>query len=135
MWRNDGIKSPHFQGMALDIAFITKKGITVNFKNDTVDLAKQSPEAMKLRDEVFNSLWSDKKVTQYLDPWTINLSRNEEDQKSNKWENILNDKWFGADLFRDSNNKTSILNDLELLDNEMRQLQHRHHLHITISYY
>ncbi|URA10266.1 hypothetical protein [Thermospira aquatica] len=111
LWRNSAT-SPHGSGRGIDIVAVTRGNLTVRFNNSTV--GPQSQAAMALRNEVYNSMVNDQRVSQALDPWWV---------KSKIPGNTYNQPNVWQQGYPNGNLSKKRYNFM---------YKHRHHLHLTI---
>ncbi|URA09903.1 hypothetical protein [Thermospira aquatica] len=137
LWRNS-TTSPHGSGRGIDIVAATRNGVTVRFNNSTV--GQQSTAAMALRNEVYNSMVNDPRVSQALDPWWLKSKvPGKIYDYQNSWQNV-NDTYLipqGVSLAEFEQmtweQQLPLLGgDPEIARAFKNMLLHRHHLHITL---
>ncbi len=133
LWREKPYSKVHtpIPSRGIDIVAATRDGVTVYLNNSKV--GQQSQAAMALRNEVYNSMVNDSRVSQALDPWyfrskVVGNIYNE----PNTWQNELDTAGYTL-------NEYIGMSDTQRKDlftpMQIRMIEHRHHLHITIFNY
>ncbi len=133
LWRNQ-VDSPHYSGGGIDIVAVRRGEVMVYFNNSTA--GQQSQAAMALRNEVYNSMVNDPRVSQALDPWWLRSKVTGNNyNEPNTWQNVYDTYLVPQDISLSQYDDASRQQQLQWVGNvglRRNMLLHRHHLHITI---
>lgn len=112
----------------IDILAATRNGVTVRFNNVN---GEPSAVAKALRDEVYNSMVNDPRVSQTLDPWRL-TSKTPTYEYDNVWQDELYNTGYSLSEY---NSMSEATRKAIFSKEQINMINHRHHLHITIFNY